>query len=129
MRIIQVKTRYRQMLADVFTPVGIYLRLRDKFPGTILLESTDYRASENSFSYIGVKPIAGIEVTSTRDFEFKYPNQPVERKQLKDKQSVLNELDAFLKSFSFSDKSPIPVTEGLFGYSTFDAVQFFEKIS
>ncbi|SCB82900.1 anthranilate synthase component 1 [Chitinophaga costaii] len=117
------------MLADVFTPVGIYLRLRDKFPGTILLESTDYRASENSFSFIGVKPIAGIEVTSTNDFEFKYPNQPVERKQLKDKQSVLNELDAFLKSFVFSDKSPIPVTEGLFGYSAFDAVQFFEKIS
>lgn len=129
MRIIQVKTRYKQMLADIFTPVGIYLRLRDKFPGTILLESTDYRASENSFSYIGIKPIAGIEVSSTRDFEFKYPNQPVEKKQLKDKQSVLNELQAFLKSFTFSEQSPIRLTEGLFGYSTFDSVQFFEKIS
>ena len=58
------------MLADIFTPVGIYLRLRDKFPGSILLESTDYRASENSYSYICVKPIAGIEVTSLSKFEF-----------------------------------------------------------
>lgn len=116
------------MLADVFTPVGIYLRLRDKFPGTVLLESTDYRASENSFSFIGVKPIGGIEVTSTTNFEFKYPNLPVERKQLKSRQSVLDELQHFLGNFSFSGKPPLPVVHSLFGYTTFDAVQFFETI-
>lgn len=116
------------MLADVFTPVGIYLRLRDKFPGTVLLESTDYRASENSFSFICIQPIAGIEVTSTTDFEFKYPNLPPERKQLKNKQSVLNELQKFLGNFNFTDKPVLPVVQSLFGYSTFDSVQFFETI-
>ncbi len=116
------------MLADVYTPVGIYLRLRDKFPGTVLLESTDYRASENSFSFICVKPIAGIEVTSTSNFEFKYPNLPVERKQLKNKESVLDELRQFLGNFSFSGQSPLPVVRSLFGYTTYDAVQFFETI-
>ena len=116
------------MLADVFTPVGIYLRLRDKFPGTVLLESTDYRASENSFSFICIQPIAGIEVTSTTDFEFKYPNLPPERKQLKNKQSVLDELQKFLGNFSFADKPVLPVVQSLFGYSTFDSVQFFETI-
>jgi anthranilate synthase component 1 len=128
MRTIQVKTRSKQMLADVYTPVGIYLRLRDKFPGTVLLESTDYRASENSFSFICVKPIAGIEVTSTTNFEFKYPNLPVERKQLKNKESVLDELQQFLNQFSFSGQVPLPVVRSLFGYTTFDAVQFFETI-
>lgn len=116
------------MLADVFTPVGIYLRLRDKFPGTVLLESTDYRASENSFSFICIQPIAGIEVTSTTDFEFKYPNLPPKRKQLKNKQSVLDELQKFLGNFTFADKPVLPVVQSLFGYSTFDAVQFFETI-
>lgn len=116
------------MLADVFTPVSIYLRLRDKFPGTVLLESTDYRASENSFSFICIQPIAGIEVTSTKDFEFKYPNLPPERKQLKNKQSVLDELQKFLSHFSFEDKPALPVVHSLFGYSTFDSVQFFETI-
>ncbi len=116
------------MLADVFTPVGIYLRLRDKFPGTLLLESTDYRASENSFSFICIQPIAGIEVTSTTDFEFKYPNLPPERKQLKNKQSVLDELQKFLGNFTFADKPVLPVVQSLFGYSTFDSVQFFETI-
>lgn len=117
------------MLADVFTPVGIYLRLRDKFPGSLLLESTDYRATENSFSFICVKPIAGIEVTSTSNFEFKYPELPVEKKQLKNTQSVLDELQHFLNSFTFTGKSPIAVTQSLFGYSTFDSVQFFETVT
>lgn len=117
------------MLADVFTPVGIYLRIRDKFPGSILLESTDSHAGDNSFSFIGIKPIAGIEVTSTDIFEFKYPGQPVERKQLKGPQEVLKAMDGFLKSFTFSEKAPVPYGEGLYGYSTYDAVQFFEKIA
>ncbi|MBW8684124.1 anthranilate synthase component I family protein [Chitinophaga rhizophila] len=125
---IQVKSKFKKMLADVFTPVGIYLRLRDKFPGTVLLESTDYRASENSFSFICIQPIAGIEVTSTKDFEFKYPNLPPERKQLKNKQSVLTELEKFLGNFSFVDKPVLPVVHSLFGYSTFESVQFFETI-
>jgi anthranilate synthase component 1 len=129
MRTIQVKTRSKQMLADVFTPVGIYLRLRDKFPGAVLLESTDSRANENSFSFIGIKPIAGIEVTSTSEFEFKYPNLPVEKKKLKNKESVQEELQHFMKSFYFSGKPPVPGIEGLFGYSTFDSVQFFETVT
>ncbi len=117
------------MLADIFTPVGIYLRLRDKFPGAVLLESTDSRASANSFSFICIKPIAGIEVTSTSEFEFKYPNLPVEKKQLKNRQSVLDEMQQFIKGFSFTGKSPVPGIEGLFGYSTFDSVQFFETVA
>lgn len=128
MKQIQVRTKFKQMLADVFTPVSIYLRIRDKFPGSILLESTDSHASENSYSFIAIKPIAGIEVTSTDIFEFKYPGQPVERRQLSSPAEVLKEMDAFLKSFKFTEKPPVPFTEGLYGYSTFDSVQFFETI-
>src|SRR5690606_6486899 len=116
---IQVKTKSKKMLADVFTPVSIYLRIRDKFPGSILLESTDSNASDNSWSFIGIKPIAGIEVTSTDIFEFKYPGQPVEHKQLSSKAAVLKEMDAFLKSFVFTERSPVPFGEGLYGYSTY----------
>ncbi|UYQ93836.1 anthranilate synthase component I family protein [Chitinophaga horti] len=128
MKQIEVRTKYKQMLADVFTPVSIYLRIRDKFPGSILLESTDSHASENSYSFIAIKPIAGIEVTSTDIFEFKYPNREPERRQLSSPAEVLKEMDNFLKSFKFVEKSPVPFTEGLYGYSTFDSVQFFETI-
>ena len=56
------------MLADVFTPVGIYLRLRDRFRDTVLLESTDHHAAENSYSFICVNAIGGIEISSTKKY-------------------------------------------------------------
>ena len=67
------------MLADLFTPVGIYLRLRDRFRDTILLESTDHHAAENSYSFIGINAIGGIEITSMESIEIKYPNQHPEK--------------------------------------------------
>lgn len=111
------------MLADVYTPVGIYLRLRDRFPGCILLESSDFHVAENSFSFICVHPIAGIEVSTAEAFEFKYPNEKVIRKKLAGKRAVIAELDGFLKRFQPLGKSEMPVAQSLFGYTTFDAVQ------
>ena len=60
MKPIQIQTTVKRLLADIYTPVGIYLRLRDRFRDTILLESTDHQAAENSWSFLGVNAIAGI---------------------------------------------------------------------
>lgn len=128
MKPIVFETVCKKMLADIFTPVGIYLRLRDRFPGSILLESSDFHAAENSFSYICVKPVAGIEVSTADAFEFKYPHEPVIRKNLSSKEAVIAELDTFLKRFQPSNKSEVPVSQGLFGYTAYDAVQFFEDV-
>jgi len=51
---VKIETRYKKMLSDVYTPVGVYLRLRDRFRDTILLESADHHSAENSFSFIGI---------------------------------------------------------------------------
>lgn len=128
MKPIVFETICRKMLADVFTPVGIYLRLRDRFPGSILLESSDFHVAENSFSFICVKPIAGIEVSTKEAFEFKYPGEAVIRQKLSGKEEVVSAMDQFLDRFKPSNRSEIPVSQGLFGYTTFDAVQFFEDI-
>jgi anthranilate synthase component 1 len=128
MKPIIFETSCKKMLADVYTPVGIYLRVRDRFPGSILLESTDFHASENSFSFICIQPIAGIEVSNTDQFEFKYPNESVIRKSLSGKDAVVSELNNFLSRFQPQNESEIPVAQGLFGYTTFDAVQFFEDV-
>lgn len=61
MKRINITTEGKKMLGDVYTPVGIYLRLRDRFRDTILLESTDHHVSENSYSFICINAIAGIE--------------------------------------------------------------------
>ena len=61
---VKLSTTFRKMAADLYTPVGIYLRLRDKFRDTILLESTDHHTAENSFSFIAINAIGGIEITA-----------------------------------------------------------------
>ena len=130
MRKIEIVTTAKRMLADVFTPVGIYLRLRDRFRDTILLESTDHRAAENSYSFIAINAIAGIEITSADSIEFKLPAQSPERIPLGKKTDVPALLWNFMQKFTVIE----PVTkeakfaQGLFGYTSYDAVQFFDTI-
>lgn len=130
MKKINIQTRYKKMLSDVFTPVGIYLRLRDRFRDTILLESTDYSTAENSYSFIGINAIAGIEIINYESLEFKYPGQKPEKQAIKNVQQVPDMLWNFMQQFNVEETSEkaVAIAQGLFGYSTFDAVQFFETI-
>ena len=117
------------MLADIFTPVGIYLRLRDRFRDTILLESTDHHAADNSFSFICINAIAGIEISSTRSIECKFPAQHPEKIPVKDVAEVPGLLWDFMQRFEVKENSrEAKYAQGLFGYTTFDAVQFFETV-
>ncbi|MEI9933698.1 MAG: anthranilate synthase component I family protein [Ferruginibacter sp.] len=130
MKKIEIETSVKKMLADVYTPVGIYLRLRDRFRDTILLESTDFHASENSYSFIGVNAIAGIEVQSAELIEFKLPGQQPEKIAIKNPLDVPGVLWNFMQRF---DPKPSEIKEakfaqGLFGYTTYDAVQYFDTV-
>jgi anthranilate synthase component 1 len=131
MKKIPVQTQCKKMLADIFTPVGIYLRLRDRFRDTVLLESTDHNAAENSYSFICINAIAGIEISSTQSIEFKLPGQQPEKVAIKNPAEVPGQLWGFMQKF---DIQPPEVKEGrfaqgLFGYTSFDAVQFFDTIT
>lgn len=130
MKKIQIKTTVKKMLADVFTPVGIYLRLRDRFRDTILLESSDFHAGENSFSFIGINAIAGIEIRDTSVIEFKLPGLPPEKINIKSPAEVPQQLWDFMQRFELESVAakPANVAQGLFGYTTYDAVQFFDTI-
>jgi anthranilate synthase component 1 len=129
MKKILITTKCKQLLADVFTPVGIYLRLRDRFRDTVLLESTDHHAAENSYSFICINAIAGIEITNTNSIEFKLPNQHPERVALGAVAKVPSLLYDFIQRFEpASEKKEARFAQGLYGYTTYDAVQFFESI-
>ena len=131
MKKIEINTSSKQMLADVFTPVGMYLRLRDRFRDTILLESTDFHAADSSYSFIAVNAIAGMEITSTKSIEFKYPGHQPERVEIQNVSEVPQLLWHFMQRFDV--KTPEVkegrFAQGLFGYTTYDAVQFFETIN
>ena len=130
MKKIRIETRYKKMLSDVYTPVGIYLRLRDRFRDTILLESTDHHSAENSYSFIGINAIGGIEITSFSEIEIKYPNHKPEKKPLNETTNVPSLLWNFMQQFEVNetDDNNIKIAQGLFGYCTYDAVQFFETL-
>jgi anthranilate synthase component I len=131
MKKIEIQTTCKQMLADVFTPVGIYLRLRDRFRDTILLESTDHHAAENSWSFICVNAIAGIEMLDAATLEYKLPAQKPERLTVKNKKEVPTLLWDFMKRFEnvSADCKEAKFAQGLYGYTTFDAVPFFEDVT
>ncbi len=118
------------MLADVFTPVGIYLRLRDKFRDTILLESTDHHSSENSYSFICINAIGGMEITSKESLEFKLPGQKPEKISLNNTNEVPTLLWNFMQKFDIKrgESKEEKFAQGLFGYTTYDAVQFFDTV-
>ena len=130
MKRILINTTYKKLLADVYTPVGIYLRLRDRFRDTILLESSDFHAGENSYTFIGINAIAGIEISNKLVLEFKLPGQPAEKTAIKNPTDVPKLLWDFMHRFEVTEAAPKPinVAQGLFGYSTYDAVQFFDSI-
>ena len=129
MKKITIETTVKKMLADVFTPVGIYLRLRDRYRDTILLESADFHSAENSYSFIGINAIAGIEIRDRSVMEFKLPGQESERIKINDPLEVPGLLWDFMQRF---DAEAVPgsaarFAQGLYGYSSFDAVQFFDS--
>ncbi len=130
MKKILIETKVKKLLADVFTPVGIYLRVRDKFRDTILLESTDNHVAENSYSFIGINAIAGIEITDTKSIEFKLPNEQPERIAINKTNEVPTHLWNFMNRFEMAatTEKAAKFAQGLYGYTTYDAVQFFDSV-
>lgn len=129
MKKIQIQTTAKKLLADVYTPVGIYLRLRDRFRDTILLESADSHAGENSYSIIGINAIAGIEIRTKEVIESKLPGQKPEKITIKDPSDVPQHLWDFMQQFEATPVAkPVNIAQGLYGYTTYDAVQFFDTI-
>jgi anthranilate synthase component I len=130
MRKIEINTTCKRMLADVFTPVGIYLRLRDRFRDTILLESTDHHSAENSYSFICINAIGGMEIRSTDTVEFKLPGQKPEKVALQNHNQVPRLMWEYMQKFDIKngDTKEEKFAQGLFGYTNYDAVRFFDTI-
>ncbi|GET20790.1 anthranilate synthase component I family protein [Prolixibacter denitrificans] len=127
MKTIKFSPRVKEILADTVTPVSIYLKLRDIYPNTLLLESSDYHGNENSYSFICIKPEATFMVEQN-NIRIKYPHQQDEIRPVEKHGQVADELDAFFQSFKPSNGiSGIPAN-GLFGYVSYDGVQYFETI-
>ncbi len=122
---MNITTLTTTCLSDTITPVGLYLKLRDQFHNSFLLESSDYHGNENNFSFICIKPLATfianqntIKTTILGDESQLTVNS---------KKDVTKHLQRFISGFNV-EKNNL-VTNGIFGYSSYDAVQYFDTIS
>ncbi|SCY22864.1 anthranilate synthase component 1 [Nonlabens sp. Hel1_33_55] len=128
MKIYKPNTSHQVILADTMTPVGIYMRLRDKYPGSILLESNEYGQRSNSYSFICCNPVATFEI----DYEkvsITTPDSKIEEQSFSIDYDLVKGLEDFKNRFDPGNADfPFP-TNGLFGYLSYDAVQLFENIA
>ncbi|MDR1330677.1 MAG: anthranilate synthase component I family protein [Tannerella sp.] len=115
----------KQLLGDLHTPVSLYLKLRDVYSKSALLESSDFHGNENSLSFIALCPLASIGVNCA-EATLTYPGDVVEVKPLTDSYSVTDALNEFLGNFHIEGAEHHRC--GLFGYTAFDAVRYFENI-
>ena len=127
MKTYKLKTYYKKILADTLSPVSIYLKIRDKFPNSMLLESSDYHGNDNSFSYICCNPIASLKIEGnllTKTF----PDQTKQNYEI-NPDKVTQEIDQFTKQFETSEAETFKfINNGLFGYTSYDAVKYFDTI-
>jgi anthranilate synthase component 1 len=127
---IKIKTVSKKALADLQTPMSIYLQIRDKFRDTILLESSDAKNTDNNFSYIAINAIAGIEIRNLTEYEVKFPNEDPE-KHIIGNDAITEIFDRFSHTFECEKTHDLieETAQSLFGYTSFEAVQFFEKLT
>ena len=122
---VRIQAESRTFLADLQTPVGIYLKVRDLFPESALLESSDYHTSENSYSFIGVEPIARFALQRDTITE-QYPDGRVQQFAVDPAHPLSERMNRFLTRFDVQgDKGRI---NGLFGYTAYDCVSHFESV-
>ena len=120
------KTNSRTILADLYTPVGVYMRLRDLYPQSALMESSDYHEQSNSRSFIGINPIASVAIghgTAT----VSYPDGTTLERPIGPGFGSAEAIHALIDAIHVSgDDAGVC---GLFGYTSFNAVRYFEDIA
>ncbi|MEW5677016.1 anthranilate synthase component I family protein [Flavobacterium enshiense] len=124
----KLHTHHKQILADTITPVSIYLKIRDKFPNSLLLESNDFHSNENSFSYICCNPTASIKLEN-EILTTTLPDGTLTNKRIENPKEVVEGVQEFTSRFETDKNNFKFITNGLFGFTSYDAVRYFEKVN
>ncbi len=119
-------TASKKILGDLNTPVSTYMKVRDAYPQSALMESSDYHGGENSRSFIGVHPIASVSIEHGKAIG-KFPDGSRTEKLVSDKYKSDKAINDFLKEFNISGENADYC--GLYGYTSFNAVRYFENIN
>ena len=126
----RLNANIKKLIVDTDTPVSIYLKLRDYYPNSILLESSDYGAKDNSYAYVCCNPIAEFEVKNNM-IRTSFPDNKSEKKSIDENCDLLIELKSFMQKFDLKcdiNSNNNFITKAIFGYQSYSSVEYFEKI-
>jgi len=128
MRKYKLNSYHKKIIADTITPVEVYLKIRDVFPNSLLLESSDYRSSNNNFSFICFNEIGSIKI---KDFvlQEKFPDGKTSSEELKQSVNIPDIIHKYLDNFDIDQNEHTFVNNGLFGFVSHEAIKYFENIS
>ena len=124
---VKIKTIAKKYLADTTTPVSIYMKIRDHFDSSLLLESTDFRSVENCFSFVCMDPIASFEVNG-KTIQSKSTDAQITSTEMKSFDEVPFKLNQFMNQFDVETPENYKGVNGFFGYMSFEAVQYLSLI-
>lgn len=127
MKSYSLQSEHKKILADTLTPVSVYLKIRDVFPHSLLLESSDYHANNNDFSYICCNPIASISLQNGK-LTTHYPDGSSTCIEVTQETDIPEKIHTFSQQFK-TKRFPFKfISNGIFGYIAHDAVEYFEQI-
>lgn len=118
-------TASRKILGDLITPVSAYLKVRDAYPQSALMESSDYHGGENAKSFIAVHPIGSVSIEHGMGI-CKYPDNKITETPINEQFTSADLINQFIDSFDIT--GPESNYCGLYGYTSFNAVRYFENI-
>ena len=122
----QYRTASKKVLGDMVTPVSAYMKVRDDYPQSALMESSDYHSGENSKSFIGLHPIGSISISHGKAVG-EYPDGRQTEHDISENYSAADAINEFIHSFEISGEHAHYC--GLYGYTSFNAVRYFEHIN
>ena len=125
MKKIQFKTIHKTKMADTVTPVGLYLRFRDKYANTLLLESSDYHSKDESFSFIAIDPIVSLKA---ENHHLSFSHNGVELENIEIGRNFNSIFEKYSNTIDLDCPAELKSFNGLYGYTTYDSVQYFENI-
>ena len=123
---MQFQSYTKTLLADLYTPVGIYMRLRDLYPQSALMESSDYHDASNSSSFIGIYPLGSVAISHGKAI-LSMPDGATITHTVNNTYRCDNAINQFIHAIKVTGDGSQYC--GLYGYTAFNAVRYFENIA
>ena len=124
---IKINTYHKKIFADTITPVEVYLKIRDIFPNSLLLENSDYMLANNNYSYICFNQIGHIKINDYK-VECKFPGGDYETKELKKGVKVSNIIHDYIEKFEIDNSKFKFLNNGMFGFMSHESIKYFDSI-